>query len=172
MSEHPAPREEFGFRRTECGCAFCQAPCRHLPGALAPADVARLCPPNRDVFAWAEEHLRVLLDRPVPTLVPARRADGACHWYHDGRCAVHFASPYGCAFFDCHMSPAEADRRAEAVKRARAEDAAAQGLYYRVWLHLKQKGLVGRPGERSEVIDALHQVRRQAERNRRRVRPD
>src|SRR5438874_6570965 len=53
VRELPMVREEFGFRRTECACAFCKAPCRHLPGALDPSDLPRLCPPGKDVFAWA-----------------------------------------------------------------------------------------------------------------------
>lgn len=48
----------------------------------------------------------------IPTLVPARRPDGACTFLTaDGRCAVHAVSPFGCAFFDTHMADAEADRR-------------------------------------------------------------
>src|SRR5579872_6717107 len=27
-------REQFGFRRSVCGCNFCTAPCRHMPGSL------------------------------------------------------------------------------------------------------------------------------------------
>jgi len=84
----------------------------------------------------------------VPTLVPARQANGHCHWLFAERCAVHDNAPFGCAFFDAHMTPAEADRRAAATMQARREDAAANGLYYRVWLHLCQRGFVSRSGDR------------------------
>jgi hypothetical protein len=168
-TELPLLREAFGFPRTECGCEFCKAYCRHLPGALDPADLARLCPPGQDVFAWAEQHLRALAGRPEPALVPARRATGECHWYFGGKCAVHADAPYGCAFFDAHLPQAEVDRRAAATLRAIAEDAAAQGLYWRVWRHLKGKGLVGRRGDRAALAAEFRKARRAAERSRARA---
>jgi hypothetical protein len=170
MSDPPLTREEFGFRRTQCGCASCQVHCRHLPGSLAPSDLARLCPPGQDVFAWAEQHLRAVTDRPVPTLVPARQADGRCHWFLDGRCLVHDRAPYGCAFFDSHMAPDEVERRQAATLRARGEDAAAGGLYARVWRHLCRHGLVAPAGDRAAVLAELFRLRHRADRARRRVR--
>jgi hypothetical protein len=169
MQEPPVGRQELGFRRTECACELCQAYCRHLPGTLTPSDLARLCPPGCDLFAWAEQHLRALTDKRYPALVPARRGDGPCHWYFDGRCAVHAAAPFGCAFFDSHMAEAEGDRRAAAAVRAIRDDASAAGPYYRVWLHLRRKGLIGRPGDRSALGRELQQIRRRAEGSRRRL---
>jgi hypothetical protein len=150
-TQAPLLREEFGFRRTVCSCLACQVHCRHLPGALAPADLARLCPDGQAVFAWAEEHLRALAGTDFPTLVPARALSGHCHWLFDGRCAVHPAAPFGCAFFDSHMTDAEVQERLAATLQARREDAAAKGLYFRVWRHLRQKGLVSEAGDRSAV---------------------
>jgi hypothetical protein len=152
-------REEHGFRRTCCGCAFCAAPCRHVPGALDPADLVRLCPEGADLFAWAEEHLRALTSHPYPTLVPTRRADGACHWYYEGRCAVHEHAPYGCAFFDSHMPRAEVEARYAATVRAREEDAAAGGLYFQVWSYLCRRGLVGRPADRAGLGEEVRRLR-------------
>ncbi len=159
MRELPVVREELGFRRTVCGCARCQAPCRHVPGSLAPADLFRLCPPGQDPFTWAEEHLRAVIDKPFPTLVPARRADGHCHWLFDGLCAVHPAAPFGCAFFDAHMAADEVARREAATIQARREDAAANGPYYQVWRHLRRKGLTAPSGDRAALmaeLDRLH----------------
>jgi transposase len=170
VEEVPRGREEFGFQRTECPCPFCRVPCRHMPGSLCPSDLARLCPAGQDVFAWAEQHLRALADRPFPTLVPARQANGHCHWLHEGRCTVHEAAPYGCAFFDSHMTAADVERREAATVRARREDAAADGLYYRVWVHLRMKGLIALPGDRAAVRAEALAVRRNAERSLRRVR--
>jgi hypothetical protein len=170
MSELPLIREEFGFRRTECGCAACQVPCRHIPGSLAPADLARLAPPGQDLFTWAEQHLRALTDKAVPTLVPARQPDGSCHWYRGGHCLVHTAAPYGCAFFDAHQPPEEVARREAAVLRARGADRDADGVYYRVWLHLCRRGLVSPPGDRAAVRAELLRLHRQADRSRRRLR--
>src|SRR5271166_1913757 len=137
----PLVRKQFGFCRTICGCELCRAPCRHMPGSLDISDLPRLCPVGQDVFAWAEQHLRALTDKPFPTLVPARRADGHCHWLYEGKCAVHEISPYGCAFFDSHLDAAEVKRRSAATIQARRADALNNGLYYQVWLHLCARGL-------------------------------
>jgi hypothetical protein len=145
-------REQYGFRRTACGCAFCQAPCRHVPGSLDPADLPRLCPRGQDVFAWAEQHLRALPDKPFPTLVPVRQPNGHCHWYYSGRCAVHENAPYSCAFFDTHLTDHDVQRRSAATIQARRKDRAAKGLYYRVWLHLCREGLTAGPGDRSALV--------------------
>ena len=53
MAEPSPVRQEHGFRRTECACALCQAPCRHVPGSLDPADLSRLCPAGQDVLVRA-----------------------------------------------------------------------------------------------------------------------
>jgi hypothetical protein len=168
-SGEPIPaREQHGFRRTVCGCAFCAAPCRHIPGSLDVADLPRLCPEGQDVFAWAEQHLRAITDKGYTTLVPARGLDGACHWHFDGKCAVHERAPYGCAFFDSHMSHEEAERRAAATIAARRADAAAEGLYYRVWQHLCRKGLTCPSGDREGLAGDWQRLLRRAERSRRR----
>jgi hypothetical protein len=158
--ELPLVREQFGFRRTVCGCEFCKAPCRHVPGSLDVSDLDRLCPPGRDLLAWAEEHLRAVTDKPFPTLVPARQANGHCHWFFAGGCAVHDHAPYSCAFFDAHMTEAEVERRSAATIRARQEDAARQGPYYRVWLHLCQRGLTSRSGDRVALAEEVRELRR------------
>lgn len=164
-------REVHGFQRTRCGCDFCTAPCKHVPGGLDPADLAQLCPEGQDIFAWAEQHLRALTNKPYPTLVPARAHNGHCHWFFDGQCAVHENSPYGCAFFDAHMSTDEVERRRAATIEARREDAKNMGLYYRVWLHLCGKGLTGIPGDRKSLNEELRRIYRHAERRWRQVEP-
>jgi hypothetical protein len=158
--ELPLVREAYGFRRTACGCPLCQAPCRHLPGALDPADLPRLCPPGHELLPWAEQHLRAMVDKPYPTLVPARRESGYCHWYVGGACAVHPAAPFGCAFFDAHMPAAEEAARVAATVQAIRDDEAANGCYFRVWLHLKDNGLIGRSPDRAALMSDLHRIRR------------
>jgi hypothetical protein len=167
--ELPLIREEHGFRRTECACPFCQAPCRHIPGGLDPADLPRLGPQGQDLFTWAEQHLRALTDRPFPTLVPARGPDGSCHWFFTGCCAVHAAAPYGCAFFDSHMRPQEIERRYAATIQARQADQAANGLYYRVWLHVCHKGLIATAGSREALTADWLRIHRIAQRSRQRA---
>lgn len=161
-------RHDHGFRRTVCACAFCGAYCKHVPGTLDPSDLPRLCPPEWDVFAWAECHLRAMVEQPYPALVPARGPGGACHWYFDGLCVVHEAAPFGCAFFDAHMNDDEVGRRVKATVRACAEDAAAGGLYFRVWLHLQHKGLIAARGDRAALAAKLREIHRSAERSLRR----
>lgn len=158
--ELPLVREAYGFQRTTCGCPLCQVPCRHLPGALDPSDLGRLCPPGHDLVAWAEQHLRARLDKSYPVLVPARRETGYCHWYVAGRCAVHPAAPFGCAFFDAHMSAAEEEARVAATVQAIRADEAAGGPYQRVWSHLRDRGLVGRPADQAALLSDMHRVRR------------
>ncbi len=162
-------RQEQGLRRTECACEFCKVHCRHMPGTLVPSDLARLCPAGQDLYAWAEQHLRALTDKPYPVLVPARGVFGPCHWFFDGRCAVHAAAPFGCAFFDAHMGEEEVGRRATAMVEAIREDGAAKGLYGRVWRHLREKGLIAPAGDRAAVRVEMAKVRRMAEGSRRRV---
>jgi hypothetical protein len=171
-SSEPTPaREQHGFPRTRCGCELCRAPCRHMPGSLDVADLERLCPVGEDAFAWAEQHLRAIIDKGYPTLVPCRQPNGSCHWLFDGMCAVHENAPYGCAFFDTHMPPDEVCRRSEATVQARKEDATKKGLYYRVWQHLCRKGLTTRSGDRSALAAEGKLIRRDAQRARRRLEP-
>jgi hypothetical protein len=161
--ELPQVREVHGFQRTVCGCEFCRAPCRHVPGGLDPADLERLCPKDPDVFAWAEEHLRARTGRPYPLLVPARHAEGHCHWLFDGKCAVHDNAPFGCAFFDMHMTPEEVERRRAATNQARHQEVAANGLYYRVWLHLRRRELVAQPPDHDALAQELLELRRRVD---------
>src|SRR4051812_14553427 len=106
-------RSEFGFSRTQCACPECVRSCEHVPGYLVPADLQRMrdqLAPGQDLTEWARKHLLAspgaLVMRAgqmfrIRTLVPARRTDGACLFLTaDRHCAIHRASPFGCAFFD------------------------------------------------------------------------
>src|SRR5262249_2873753 len=119
-------RTEFGFCRTQCDCPKCTRCCQHIPGYLIPADLERMhrhLAPGQDLRFWAKEHLLAspgaLVVRGgrsfrIPTLVPARRPDGACVCLTaTSQCSIHPLSPFGCAFFDSHMAQAEADRRSK-----------------------------------------------------------
>ena len=164
-------QELYGFRRTVCGCEFCRAPCKHMPGTLDVTDLARLCPEGQELIPWAEEHLRALTDKSVPTLVPVRQANGSCHLLFDGQCAVHEHSPFGCAYFDTHMTDEEAQQRAEATINARREDAAHHGPYFQVWQHLCRKGLTARSGDRPGLARDLQALQNLELRSRRRQSP-
>ena len=154
-----SPEQRYGFPRTRCGCDFCSAYCRHVPGRLDVSDPARLCPEGQDVFAWAEQHLQAVTDRPYPKLVPVKQANGHCHWYIDGKCAVHEKAPYGCAYFDAHMSTDEVKKRSQAADQASLNDATADGLHYRIWRHLRDRGLTRPSGDRAPLEAELLRIR-------------
>src|SRR5215469_8456673 len=136
MSKQPLPvidpgRTEFGYPRSGCACPDCTAGCRHLPGYLIPADLDRLrahLAPDAELLSWARGCLLAspgaLVARGgelfrIPTLVPARRPDGACQFLTEAdACAIHAVSPFGCAFFDTHLAGAEANARSAAGLKA------------------------------------------------------
>lgn len=165
MTKQPLPlidpeRSEFGFGRTVCACAACVLYCRHLPGFLIPADLERLrlhLAAEEDLLDWAKKHLLAspgaqVLHRGqvfrIPTLVPARRPDGACLFLTaEDRCAVHAVAPFGCAFFDTHQADAEADQRSRRGLQAVLEAWKHSDLYAQVWLALDAVGLRAPPPE-------------------------
>jgi hypothetical protein len=140
-----------------------------MPGFLVPSDLLRLCPTEVDLMVWAKEHLRASagirvvnlltgVTLQIPSLVPAKQANGHCHWLQsDGRCAVHANSPFGCAFLDQHMIPAEAEKRNQAGRQARLEDFANNGPYSQVWQMLMKAGLTG-GGEHAEAMKELGRI--------------
>jgi len=149
----PEVRKEFGFARTVCACGECTINCHFIPGYLIPADLERIAARlgYDDLFEFAINNLlaspgATVLDggrvRQIPTLVPARREDGACVFL-DGqdRCSVHDVSPFGCAFFDVHQSREESDRRS-CYGLAEIDRAWGEGHFYaQVWLLLSKLGL-------------------------------
>jgi len=79
----------------------------------------------------------------IHTLVPARRPDGACLFLTEaGHCAIHAVSPFGCAFFDSHMTHAEVNSRSKQGLLAVLEAWNAGGLYARLWMVLAADRLV------------------------------
>jgi Fe-S-cluster containining protein len=147
-------RTEFGVARTECDCGACRAYCFFVPGALIPADLNRIAEylNESDLTQFALDNL---LASPgaiifsigelirVRTLVPARRADGACRFLTDGnRCSIHAVSPYSCAMFDHTQSKEESDALSlrgliEIAKAWHRGD-----LYAQLWQMLYDAGLI------------------------------
>lgn len=108
------------------------------------------------MIAFAEQHLLASLtttvemqgvQKKIPTLVPRNQpSTRACHWLTDtGKCQIHEASPYGCAFFDEHQSREEGDRRAEAGIMEVIRDIQRPGPYAVVWVHLVMARTVKEP---------------------------
>lgn len=160
MVKHSLPtidpaRTEFGFFRSVCDCPDCVRNCRFIPGYLIPSDLLRIrhqLAPGWDLFDWSRQHLlaspgaKVMRgDRlfRIPTLVPARREDGACRFLTaDSRCAIHAVAPYGCGFFDAHQASAESDRRSKRGLQVVLEAWQNGDLYAQVWTGLAEAGLV------------------------------
>jgi hypothetical protein len=57
-----------------------------------------------------------------------------------------------------HMTAEEVQRRSAATIQARQQDAARNGIYYRVWIHLRRKQLVALSGDRTALADELLQI--------------
>ena len=149
-----AVRTEFGIARTECACRSCVANCRFVPGALIPADLHRITEylNESDLTRFAFDNLlaspgAIIYTRGglirIRTLVPARRADGACRFLTaEDRCSIHNVSPYSCAMFDHTQSREEADalslRGLTEVARAWQRG----DLYAQLWMMLYHAGRV------------------------------
>lgn len=142
-------RTEFGFQRVRCSCLVCTTYCRFLPGFLVPSDLSRMIPEGADPYEWAAQNLLAsagaqLMDRKtkimrrVPTLVPARKADGQCKFFQNGHCSIHAISPFGCAFFG-HQT----DEHLRSLSGLYAiEQEPETGLYRSIWRFLNNQGIV------------------------------
>ena len=98
-------RTEFGVARTVCACRACVVNCRIVPGALITADLHRISEylNESDLRRFAFDNLlashgAIIFTRSglvrIRTLVPARRADGACRFLTaEDRCSIHAESP-------------------------------------------------------------------------------
>lgn len=147
-----AERTEFGVARTVCDCRACVANCRFVPGALIPADLHRISEylnePDLTRFAFnnllaspgAIIFTRGRLIR-IRTLVPARRADGACRFLTAGdRCSIHVVSPFSCSHFVCTQSREEADALSLRGLMEIAKAWRRGELYAQLWLMLYHAG--------------------------------
>lgn len=148
-------RQEFGLARTICDCRLCVTNCHFIPGYLIPDDLARisakvgvenvlefalanlLASPGATVITYGGEQHQ------IPTLVPARRADGACKFLSaENRCTIHEVAPFACAFFDVHQSREESDRGSiQGLMAIDAEWRDPTSTYSLLWLMLDAAGL-------------------------------
>lgn len=153
----PEVRKEFGFERTVCACGECALNCHFIPGYLIPADLERIAArlDYDNLIEFAINNLlaspgATVLDggqvRQIPTLVPARREDGACLFLDEqNRCSIHEVSPFGCAFFDVHQSREESDRRSGYGLMQIAHAWREGHFYAQIWLLLETLGLMATP---------------------------
>ena len=110
------------FEPTVCSCKLDQQNCRRQPGHLLPGQLEEIAEylnktleEIRELF-WAspgmvlrrqEDHRNVRLR----TITPKIKHD-KCVFYRQGMCTIHEVAPFGCRFFDAHMSAAEGQKRA------------------------------------------------------------
>jgi hypothetical protein len=174
-------RKEFGFSRTVCGCEECTINCEFMPGYLVPADVRRYMLATWDneesAEKWAEKYLLaspgalVLYggkQRRLGTLVPARKEDGSCVNLSGGRCLVHVAAPFGCAFFDAHMPESEYHARSQHGLKAIMDAWDNDEQYAKIWRYLESKGLTAPgPEDTRPRMKAEWERRRDERRNQR-----
>lgn len=144
------------FDRTECACEQCVACCKHMPGYLAFGDLGVLAMGLRvenlaDLvpFLQASEGPIVMnqiagLAYRIPTIVPAMN-DRGCVFLQDDRCKVHAHAPFGCGWFDPHMTKDLGDVRSQYALKQILEDFLSGGLYSQMWVHLKEFGKVAPP---------------------------
>jgi Fe-S-cluster containining protein len=146
-------RTDFGFKRIECACIACVRNCYFLPGYLIPADLQRIADHlgEADIVRFALENLLaspgaiVIAEGEcfaIPTIVPARRPDGACRFLKDDRCTIHAVNPFGCAYFSAEQSKEESDAISsrglkEIVRAWRRGD-----MYARLWKMLYEAGRI------------------------------
>jgi hypothetical protein len=123
---------------------------------MVPADLEKICEylGEDDLVSFAFNHLlaspgaTVLISGEIfqiPTITPARKADGSCHFLENDRCTVHPVSPFGCRFFDHTQSKETADAISMRglVEIARAWQRG--DLYARLWLMLHEAGRIAPP---------------------------
>lgn len=110
------------WRRTTCACDECVQCCKRQPGPLIPGDLERIatylsqtleavkakfCASAGTVVGDSRTGRTYRIGTITPTSV-----DGRCVFLdsHD-RCSIHPVAPFGCAYFDRHMSKREGDDR-------------------------------------------------------------
>ena len=118
------------FERTICDCEEDKAHCRSIPGVLLPDDILiireflekrdqidypaflnlfRLGPKGWKAARITEGGIESLH---LPTITPKIDKDDRCVFLTDeDRCSIHAVAPFGCAYFDAHMSAKEGQRR-------------------------------------------------------------
>lgn len=109
------------FKATECACLKDQAFCKEQPGHLLPGQMQEILTylkvsiEEASKYFWNSPGMVLLrmgrLFR-IRTITP-RFENGQCVFFKEGRCSIHSVAPFGCRFFDAHMSLEEAQNRSQ-----------------------------------------------------------
>lgn len=124
------------FERTVCACDDCSKFCRLQPGHLIPRDLERISeaqgfssPFLLKPLLWASPGAIVGYQGTgntwhIGTITPRlRKPSGRCVFLNDdGACVVHEVAPFGCAYFDEHMTDEEHQQRSLYGLRLIAQD--------------------------------------------------
>lgn len=116
-------REEF--QRTSCACKACSACCKRQAGPLANGDFERIAEflgethEEAKKHFWASPGALVKLDDGrtirVGTITPRMRRGRCVFLDENDQCKIHAVAPFGCAYFDTHMSNVTAQPRSVAL---------------------------------------------------------
>jgi Fe-S-cluster containining protein len=107
------------FQRTVCGCAQCVQCCKEQPGHLIPSDITRiqefLNRPVEGLLAASQGALVLDIQEGrqfrIRTVVPKTERGRCVFLTPDDKCGIHPVAPFGCSFFDTHMSVVEGQKR-------------------------------------------------------------
>ena len=129
---HPHTHVTELFARTTCACPECVACCTRQPGSLAAGDLERIADRlglSVRVAAlkfWASPGALAMNSETgqvfrIGTITP-RMERGQCVFLDaESKCSIHEVAPFGCAYFDTHMSAVEAQPRSVWLGRSQMD---------------------------------------------------
>lgn len=117
------------FERTTCACDACVECCKKQPGQLAPGDFERIAkhlgetPEQAKAHFWASGGAVVMDTRTrrqfrIGSITPRLVRKRCVFLTDDNRCMVHPVAPFGCGYFDTHMTLPTAMARSNWVAHA------------------------------------------------------
>jgi Fe-S-cluster containining protein len=122
------------FNRTVCACKECTQCCKRQPGPLAPGDYERI---QEHLGATQEQMAKLFCASPgalivdhrsgeavrIGTITPQRRKGRCVFLDENDRCKIHAVAPWGCAYFDTHMSKQQAYPRSVWLAKSQLDPA-------------------------------------------------
>lgn len=103
------------FTRTKCCCDACVKCCKRQPGPLMPGDLERIAEHRGETVEQAKENFWASpgslvkntatgeVER-IGTITPKYRKGRCVFLNENDRCSIHEVAPFGCAYFDTHMT--------------------------------------------------------------------
>jgi Fe-S-cluster containining protein len=151
------------YERTKCSCSECRACCKTMPAYLGVLDIEKIAEflgvTLPEVMNKLEASSGALVFsnksglRRIETIVPSSRPDGSCVFLSkDGKCKIHPVAPFGCAFFDMHMTREEGNKRSSPMLQLIEQD-----MVYQLQIRaLKKRGQISeRPEVKRQRLNAL-----------------